>query len=250
MPLRDFLIEKPVSYYKKLIRHKQFVLLLSVVIGITAGLAAVLLKTSVHYIETYVRDQANVESENIYYLILPVLGILVTVVFTYYIIKDEIGHGVSRILYALSKGNAKMKRHNMYSSMIGCSFTSGMGGSVGMEAPILATGAAIGANIGEWFNQSHRTRMLLIGAGTAGAMAAIFKAPIAGLIFAVEVLALDITAASIIPLLISAVSGSMVSTFLLGENVEFYFSVRETVNFSNIPFYIVLGISLVWVLEH
>ncbi len=242
MPLREYLIDKPVSYYKKLIRHKQFVLLLSILIGVIAGLAAVLLKTSVHYIEAFVRNQANVESENIYYLILPVLGIFVTVLFTYYIIKDDIGHGVSRILYALSKGSAKMKRHNMYSSMVGCSLTSGMGGSVGMEAPILATGAAIGANVGEWFNQSHRTRMLLIGAGTAGAMAAIFKAPIAGLIFALEVLALDITAASIIPLLISAVSGAMVSTFLLGENIEFYFSVRGKVDFANIPYYIVLGI--------
>jgi len=231
------------DFYQKLIRHKQFVLLLSIVVGLTAGLAAVILKTSVHYIEAYVRDQANVDSENFYYLILPVLGIFITVLFTAYIIKDDISHGVSKVLWALSKGESRMKSHNMYSSLIGCSITSGFGGSVGMEAPILATGAAMGSNIGQWFGQSHRTRMLLIGAGTAGALAAIFKAPIAGMIFAMEVLALDITAASIIPLLTSSVTGALVATFLFGSNVEFYFSIREPVNYSNIPYYIILGIA-------
>jgi len=230
------------DFYQKLIRHKQFVLLLSIVVGLTAGLAAVILKTSVHYIEAYVRDQANVDSENFYYLFLPVLGIFITVLFTAYIIKDDISHGVSKVLWALSKGESRMKSHNMYSSLIGCSITSGFGGSVGMEAPILATGAAMGSNIGQWFGQSHRTRMLLIGAGTAGALAAIFKAPIAGMIFAMEVLALDITAASIIPLLTSSVTGALVATFLLGSNVEFYFSIREPVNYTNIPYYIILGI--------
>ncbi len=231
------------DFYQKLIRHKQFVLLLSIVVGLTAGLAAVILKTSVHYIEAYVRDQANVDSENFYYLILPVLGIFITVLFTAYIIKDDISHGVSKVLWALSKGESRMKSHNMYSSLISCSITSGFGGSVGMEAPILATGAAMGSNIGQWFGQSHRTRMLLIGAGTAGALAAIFKAPIAGMIFAMEVLALDITAASIIPLLTSSVTGALVATFLFGSNVEFYFSIREPVNYSNIPYYIILGIA-------
>jgi CIC family chloride channel protein len=230
------------DFYQKLIRHKQFVLLLSIVVGLTAGLAAVILKTSVHYIEAYVRDQANVDSENFYYLILPVLGIFITVLFTAYIIKDDISHGVSKVLWALSKGESRMKSHNMYSSLISCSITSGFGGSVGMEAPILATGAAMGSNIGQWFGQSHRTRMLLIGAGTAGALAAIFKAPIAGMIFAMEVLALDITAASIIPLLTSSVTGALVATFLFGSNVEFYFSIREPVNYANIPYYIILGI--------
>ncbi len=229
-------------WYHKMLKHKQFILLLSVVVGVFAGLAAVVLKTSVHYIESYIREQASVSSENYFYLILPAAGILLTVIFTVYLIGDDISHGVSRVLYALSKGDARMKRHNMYSSMVGCSLTAGLGGSVGMEAPILTTGAALGSNIGEWFGQSQRTRMLLIGAGTAGAMAAIFKAPIAGMIFALEVLALDITAASIIPLLISAVSGALVSTFLYGQSVEFYFSVRNPVNLANVPYYIGLGI--------
>jgi len=211
-------------------------------VGLAAGLAAVILKTSVHYIEAYVRDQANVDAENYYYLILPVLGILITVFFTVYIIKDDISHGVSKILKALSKGESRMKPHFMYSGLVGCSVTSGMGGSVGMEAPILATGAAMGSNIGVWFGQSHRTRMLLIGAGTAGALAAIFKAPIAGVIFAIEVLALEVSAASIIPLLISAVTGALVSTFMLGKSIEFYFSIQEPFEYRNILFYVVLGI--------
>lgn len=242
MHVDGFLGQKPALFLRKLIRHKQFVLLLSIIVGLTAGLAAVLLKTSVHYIESYVRDQANVDRENYYYLILPGLGILITVLFTIYLIKDDISHGVSKILKALSKGESRMKPHFMYSGLVGCSITAGMGGSVGMEAPILATGAAMGSNIGEWFGQSHKTRMLLIGAGTAGALAAIFKAPIAGVIFAIEVLALEVTAASIIPLLISAVTGALVSTFMLGKNIEFYFSIQEPFEFSNTIYYVILGI--------
>ncbi|HBG71155.1 MAG: chloride channel protein [Bacteroidetes bacterium GWF2_43_63] len=242
MLLDDYMTRKPALFLRKLIRHKQFVLLLSIVVGLTAGLAAVILKTSVHYIEAYVREQANVDAENFYYLILPGLGILITVLFTVYLIKDDISHGVSKILKALSKGESKMKPHFMYSGLIGCSITSGMGGSVGMEAPILATGAAMGSNIGLWFGQSHKTRMLLIGAGTAGALAAIFKAPIAGVIFAIEVLALEVTAASIIPLLISAVTGALVSTFMLGKSIEFYFSIQEPFEFRNTLYYVILGI--------
>jgi len=238
----DNVTRKPALYLKRLIRHKQFVLLLSIMVGLAAGLAAVILKTSVHYIEAYVRDQANVDAENFYYLILPVLGILITVFFTVYVIKDDISHGVSKILKALSKGESRMKPHFMYSGLVGCSVRSGMGGSVGMEAPILATGAAMGSNFGVWFGQSHRTRMLLIGAGTAGALAAIFKAPIAGVIFAIEVLALEVSAASIIPLLISAVTGALVSTFMLGKSIEFYFSIQEPFEYRNILFYVVLGI--------
>jgi len=238
----DNVVRKPALYLKRLIRHKQFVLLLSIMVGLAAGLAAVILKTSVHYIEAYVRDQANVDAENFYYLVLPVLGILITVFFTVYIVKDDISHGVSKILRALSKGESRMKPHFMYSGLVGCSVTAGMGGSVGMEAPILATGAAMGSNIGEWFGQSHRTRMLLIGAGTAGALAAIFKAPIAGVIFAIEVLALEVSAASIIPLLISAVTGALLSTFMLGKNIEFYFSIQEPFEYRNIFYYVILGI--------
>ena len=238
----NHIARKPLMILRRLIKHKQFVLLLSIVVGLTAGLAAVLLKTSVHYIEDYVREQSNVDTENIYYLILPIIGIAVTVLFTVYIIKDDISHGVSKILKALSIGESRMKPHFMYSSLVSCSITTGLGGSVGMEAPILATGAAMGSNIGEWFGQSHRTRMLLIGAGTAGALASIFKAPIAGVIFAIEVLALEVTASSIIPLLISAVTGALVSTFMLGKSVEFYFSIKEPFEYKNIVFYVILGI--------
>ncbi|NLL27376.1 MAG: chloride channel protein [Bacteroidales bacterium] len=228
--------------YKRIIMHKNFVLFLSVIVGLMAALAAVILKDAVHYLEKFVKSQANVDSENYLYLILPVIGILITVAFVYFLIKDDISHGVSKVLYALTKGNSRMKPHFMYSSLVGCSITTGFGGSVGMEAPILATGAAMGANLGDWFGQSKRTRMLLIGAGTAGALAAIFKAPIAGIIFALEVLTLEISAKSVIPLLISSVTGALVATFLLGDSIEFYFSVQNPFVYSNFPYYIVLGI--------
>lgn len=242
MTFFSILTHQPGNLYNRLRKHKQFILLLSIVIGVWAGLAAVLLKTAVHWIEEYITGLADSSDQNIFFLLLPLAGILLTLFFTSIILKDDISHGVSRILYSISSKEGKMRQHNVYSSMIACSITSGFGGSVGMEAPILNTGAAIGSNIGQWFGQTYRTRVLLIGAGTAGAMAAIFKAPIAGMVFALEVLALDLSATSIIPLLTSAVSGSLVSTFLLGKRIEFYFAIKEPFNYDNIIYYILLGI--------
>lgn len=242
MTFLRLLTHQPGHLYNSLRKHKQFILLLSIIIGIWAGLAAVVLKTSVHWIEEYITSLADSSDQNLFFLLLPLAGILLTLFFTSIILRDDISHGVSRILYCISSKEGKMRRHNVYSSMVACSITSGFGGSVGMEAPILNTGAAIGSNIGQWFGQTYRTRVLLIGAGTAGAMAAIFKAPIAGMVFALEVLALDLSATSIIPLLTSAVSGSLISTFLLGKRIEFYFAIKEPFNYDNIIYYILLGI--------
>ncbi len=224
------------------IKEKQFVYFLSIVIGSIAGLGAVALKTSVHYIEFILRDTKSTETQNWHYLLLPGIGILLTILFIRFFIKDDIGHGVTRILYAISKKSSKIKRHNTYSSIIACSFTGGFGGSVGMEAPILYTGAAIGSNIGQIFHLNYKTITLLVGCGVAGALSAIFKAPITGLIFAFEVLMLDLTAFSIIPILMATVTGAIVSSFLLGEKIEFYFTVKDTFDFNAIPFYLLLGL--------
>ena len=226
----------------KNVKEKQLVYFLSIAIGLIAGLAAVALKTSVHHIEAFFRDSDNMEMQNWHYLLLPGIGILLTVLFIRFFVKDDIGHGVAKILYSISKGNGKIKKHNTYSSIVACSFTGGFGGSVGMEAPILYTGAAIGSNLGKLFQLNHRTLTLLIGCGVAGALAAIFKAPITGLIFAFEVLMLDLTTSSMIPILMATVTGAIVSSMLLGEKIEFYFTIKETFQYINIPFYILLGV--------
>ena len=224
------------------LQEKQFVYLLSIVIGLIAGLAAVALKTSVHYIEFLLRGSENMEAQNWHYLLLPLVGITITVLFIRFFVKDDISHGVSKILYAISKKSSKIKRHNTYSSIVACSFTGGFGGSVGMEAPILYTGAAIGSNIGQLFHLNYKTLTLLVGCGVAGALSAIFKAPITGMIFAFEVLMLDLTTSSIIPILLATVTGTIVSSFLLGERIEFYFTVKNIFDFRAIPFYILLGL--------
>ncbi|HPS46202.1 MAG TPA: chloride channel protein [Bacteroidales bacterium] len=226
----------------KNVDEKKFIFFLSILIGFIAGLAAVLLKTSVHYIETFFRNYKNIQIQNEYYIILPFIGILITVLFIRFFIKDDISHGVTKILYAISRKNSKIKKHNTYSSIVSCSFTGGFGGSVGMEAPILYTGAAIGSNVGALFHLNYKTLTLLIGCGVAGALSAIFKAPITGLIFVFEVLMLDLTTASLIPILISTVTGAIVSSLLLGKQIEFYFTIKDVFNFNNIPFYILLGI--------
>jgi len=224
------------------LKEKQFVYLLSIVIGLIAGLAAVALKTSVHYIESLLRDSKSVDTQNWLYLLLPLVGITITVLFIRYFVKDDISHGVSQILFSISKRSSKIKRHNTYSSIVACSFTGGFGGSVGMEAPILFTGAAIGSNIGQLFHLNYKTLTLLIGCGVAGALSAIFKAPITGMIFTFEVLMLDLTTSSIVPILLSTVTGAIVSSFLLGERIEFYFTLKDVFDFRAIPFYLLLGL--------
>ncbi|MGD0712313.1 MAG: chloride channel protein, partial [Bacteroidales bacterium] len=236
------LIRKFSFWRTKHIKEKQFVYLLSIAIGLIAGLGAVILKTSVHHIESLLRGTESIERLNWYFLILPGIGILITVLYIRFFVKEDISHGVTKILYAISKKNSKIKKHNTYSSIVSCSFTGGFGGSVGMEAPILYTGAAIGSNIGQAFNLNYKSLTLLVGCGVSGALAAIFKAPITGVIFVFEVLLLDLTTSAIIPILMSAVTGAIVSSLLLGKQIEFYFTLKDTFNFVAIPFYILLGI--------
>jgi len=226
----------------KHIQDRHFVIFLSFIIGILSGLAGVLLKDLVYYTHYFMTNGFDFKAINYMYFAYPMFGIILTVLFLKYVVKDNIDHGVSKILYAISKNNGVIKTHNTYSSMIGSSLTVGFGGSVGLEAPIVLTGSAIGSSLGSLFRLHYKTIILLIGCGSAGAIASIFKAPIAGVIFAIEVLMLDLTMVTLIPLLIAAVTGSTIAFFLMGKDVVFSFQVDTPFIFTEIPFFILLGI--------
>ena len=222
--------------------ERRLILILSFVVGILSGLAAVVLKNTVHLLHGFVLKIVNQGSFNLLYLALPGIGIIITMMYVRYFVKDNIGHGVSKILYSISKLGSKIKRHNTYSSMVASTITIGFGGSVGAEAPIVLTGSAIGSNVGQFFKLNYRMLTLLVGCGAAGAIASIFKAPLAGLVFTLEVLLLDLTMSSIVPLLISAVSGASVSYFILGKGVVLDYQVTHPFYLHNIIWYIILGV--------
>ncbi|MBN1950951.1 MAG: chloride channel protein [Bacteroidales bacterium] len=221
---------------------RQLVYILSFVIGIISGLAAVVLKNAVHYTHDFLLDRVHADKLSFLYLFFPLIGIILTVLFVRIFIKDKIGHGISRILFAISKKNGQIRPHNNYSSLIASIFTVGFGGSVGLEAPIVLTGSSMGSTFGRIFRMNYKTTIILIGCGAAGAIAGIFKAPIAAVIFGLEVLMLDLTLWSIIPLLISAVSGLTISYFFLGKAEIFSFELAEQFQLARIPYYILLGV--------
>jgi CIC family chloride channel protein len=225
----------------KKISEKKLVLILSFVVGALSGLAAVFLKTTIHYTHHFLTHGFE-DGFKIIYLLFPIIGIFLTVLYVKYFVKDKIGHGVSRILYALSKNNGRIKSHNNYSSIIASTLTIGFGGSVGAEAPIVLTGASIGSTLGHYFRLNFKSMALLISCGAAGAIGGIFKAPIAGLIFTLEVLMLDLTLTSIVPLLISSATGATMAFLLMGEKVVLSVVNTEAFVLNNIPFYILLGV--------
>jgi len=223
--------------------QRRLIYILSLVVGFLSALAAALLKNAIHYTHVFVTEIVNRESSGYLYFALPVAGMLITLLFVKLVVKDNIGHGISRILYAISKKKSYLKRHNSWTSLIASTITIGFGGSVGAEAPIVLTGSSIGSTIGKFFKMNYRNITLLIGCGAAGAISGIFKAPIAGIVFTLEILMLDLTISSIVPLLISSVTAATVAYFLMGDRVLFTFSVREAFIISNIPWYIVLGLT-------
>jgi CIC family chloride channel protein len=227
---------------EKYLPHRHFVYLLSFIIGIVSGLAAVVLKNTVLVIQNFLLHSLPADKLSFMYLFFPLLGILLTVFFIRFFVKENIVHGISRILFSISKQNGIIKPHNNYTSLIASALTVGFGGSVGLEAPIVLTGSTMGSTLGRIFRMNYKTTIILIGCGAAGAIAGIFKAPIAAVIFALEVLMLDLTMWSIIPLLISAVTSLTISYFFLGRAQIFSFELSEPFIMGRIPFYILLGI--------
>ncbi|TKG95059.1 chloride channel protein [Puteibacter caeruleilacunae] len=236
------LLSQFIDWRVRRIPERRFLYVLSLVIGIVSGAAAILLKNAIHATGHYLTHRLPIDSQSYWFLAFPLVGILLTVVFVRYFVKDNIGHGVARILYAISRKNSTIKPHNNYTSIIGSTMTIGFGGSVGAEAPIVLTGASIGSNLARIMRLNYRAITLMVGCGAAGAIGGIFKAPLAGLLFTLEVLMLDLTISSIIPLLISSVTAASLAYFFMGDDVLMKFTLQDSFDLSNIPFYILLGI--------
>ncbi len=227
---------------EKHIKERNFVLVLALIVGIISGFAALLLKYLIHVIAGTLTSGVAINEGNYLYLLWPVVGVLLTSVFVRYIVRDNISHGVTRVLYAISQKKSRLKPHNMWTSLIGSSVTIGFGGSVGAEGPIVYTGAAIGSNLGSAFRMSPRVLMILVGCGAAAGIAGIFKAPIAGMLFTIEVLMLDLTAVSVMPLMISSVAAASIAYTFTGYDSEFFFSQSESFTTMRIPYAILLGL--------
>lgn len=230
------------SWRLRHIKERQFILILSLLVGIVTGLAGVLLKSSVHYTHQFFTDWLQVDSGSLLFFVYPFIGICLTSLFVRYFVRDEISHGVTKVLYAISRNNSIIRPHNSYSSMAASTITIGFGGSVGTEATIVLTGASIGSNLARFFRMNYKVMTLMIGCGAAGAIAGIFKAPIAGIVFTLEVLMLDLTMASLIPLMISAIASYVIVYFLMGQGVVLEFAVHEHFALANVPYYILLGV--------
>ena len=227
---------------EKHVPEKTFVVILALIIGTASGLAAVLLKTLIGLIAGFLTNRFDIERDNLLYLVFPAIGILLASLYVYYIAREPISHGVTRVLYALALKKSRLKVHNMYSSLLASSVTIGFGGSVGAEGPIVFTGAAIGSNLGQAFRLSPQTLAMLVACGAAAGIAGIFKAPIAGMLFTIEVLMLDLTAGAAIPLITASVAGATVAYVFTGYNVEFFSSQSEPFYASRIPFVVMLGV--------
>jgi chloride channel protein, CIC family len=235
-------INKAVVWRIAHIQERYFIYILSLVVGLAAGLAALVLKTLIHFVEVKLTKWVTIDAISYWYLIYPMIGIFLTVLFVKYVVKDNIGHGVAKILFSISRKNSRIKPHNSYSSMVASSLTIGLGGSVGAEAPIVLTGASIGSNLARLFKLNYKYVTLMVGCGAAGAIAGIFNAPIAGIVFTLEVLMIDLTMAYLVPLLISAVSATALTSFFMGEGVLMRFNNISPFQIENIWFYILLGI--------
>ncbi len=211
--------------------------------GIACSIAAATLKGTIHLIQNAVMSANGLAQFNYSYLITPVLGIFLSGLFVRYIVKDDIGHGISKILFAVSQRKSRIKVHNTWTSLVASSVTIGLGGSVGAEAPIVLTGSAIGSNIGKFFRLEHGNLMLLVGCGAAGAVAGIFKAPITGLVFVIEVLMMDLTLNSVMPLLVASVTAATMSYFFFGMEAMFPYVAENPFTLERIPMVFFLGIS-------
>ena len=239
---RATVIDSLINWREKYLSQRQFVLLLSFFVGIFTSILAYLLKQFISWIASLLTAGFDATGSNWLFLVYPVVGIFLTALFIKYVVNDDIGHGVTKILYAISRRQGHIRRHNCWSSVIASGITIGFGGSVGAESPIVLTGSAIGSNLGRPFKVDHKTLMLLIGCGASGAIAGIFKAPIAGVVFTLEVLMIDLTMASLLPLLVSSITALVMMYIFTGTSAEFSFTLDNAFAVERIPTSILLGI--------
>lgn len=238
----DKLLLQLLVWRVKHISNRDFVLVLSILVGCLSGIAAVILKEIVHIIETLLTKGLDTSYANYFYLGYPLIGLLLTVIIAKYILRESFGHGITSILYAISRKSSIVTKTKTYSNLIGSAITVGFGGSVGLEAPIVVTGSAIGSNIGRMVHLQSKKRALLIGCGTAGAISAIFNSPIAGVIFTIEVILIEININAFIPLLLSSVTGSLTSLLLLGDKTLFSFNLKDPFTAADTPYYLLLSV--------
>ena len=221
---------------------RQATIILALFIGFFASVAAFILHTIIHEIQHLLTSRFHADTFNWMYLMFPVIGIFLTSLFVRYVVKDNISHGITRILYAISSKQSRLKGHNCWTSVLASAITIGFGGSVGAEAPIVLTGSAIGSNLGQLFRMDNKTLMLLVGCGAAAAIAGIFKAPIAGLVFTLEVLMVDLSMASLLPILTAAVTATCFTYIFMGSDSLFNFHLDGAWMVDRVPASIILGI--------
>ena len=235
--------QRLLEWREKHISERSFILFLALAVGFFCAVAAFLLHWIIGQIAMLLTSSFNEKTANWLYLVYPVVGIYLTALFVKYVVKDNISHGITRILYAISSKRSRLRGHNCWSSVIASAITIGFGGSVGAEAPIVLTGSAIGSNLGKLFKMDNKTLMLLVGCGAAGAIAGIFKAPIAGLVFTLEVLMIDLTMASLLPILISCVTATCFTYIFSGSTSLFTFQLDAPWTVERVPANILLGIA-------
>lgn len=231
-----------VSYFHESLTARQFFILSAVLVGISAGLAAILLKSIVHYIRTLVEYYATNYEEFFLFTLFPLVGITAAVLYVRYVLKGGLKKGAAEIVYAIAKKSSILPKSEMYSHIITSALTVGFGGSCGLESPIVSSGSAIGSNYAKTYRLSYKERTILLACGAASGIAAVFNAPIAGVLFAIEVLLADVTVSAFIPLIVAAASGALLSKIILKEGVILSFSLQQEFDYHNVPFYVILGL--------
>ncbi|MGB5437532.1 MAG: chloride channel protein [Maribacter sp.] len=226
----------------KHITERQFIYILSVLVGFTSGIGAVILKNLTHFYQHLLEGNLVRYYHHAFYFVFPIIGLVLVYLVIKYVIRNKVSHGIPSTLYAISKRKGIMRRYQMLGSILTAPLTVGFGGSVGLEGPSVATGAAISSNISRMFHMNQSARNLLIGCAAAGALSSIFKAPIAAIIFAIEVFSLDLTIASMLPLLLASISAIITSYFFFGDDVLLPFKIEDSFKISDVPFFVILGL--------
>ncbi len=235
-------LQKPIFFLKDKLTERQFLIFSSILVGLTSGIAGVILKYAVHLIAAQIDRYARSHDNFVLFALLPLAGLVLTVAFVRYVLKNRLHKGSAEIVYAVTKKSSRIAPRETYAHVVTSGITVGFGGSVGLESPMVSTGAAIGSNYGSAYELSYKDRTILLACGAAAGIAAAFNSPIAGVLFAVEVILAEVSAAAFIPLIISAASGALMSKIILEEGATLSFSLQQPFNYYNLPWYILLGI--------